>query len=76
VNNSDSILTVREHLIKVCMDLVEVSKEEDEFEVRQDFEQMVDLILESLDLKITETKESKGSTFHNCTIQLMSNHQG
>lgn len=57
------------------MDLVEFS-EEDEFEVQQDFEQMVDLILESLDLKITETKESKDSTSYNCTIQLMSNHQG
>ena len=57
------------------MDLIEVS-EEDEFEVQQDFEQMVDLILESLDLKITETKESKNSTSYNCTIQLMSNHQG
>jgi|TARA_Y100000296_G_scaffold87065_1_gene129568 hypothetical protein len=75
VNDPDSILTVREHLIKVCMDLVEFS-EEDEFEVQQDFEQMVDLILESLDLKITETKESKDSTSYNCTIQLMSNHQG
>ncbi len=75
MNDPDSILTVREHLIKVCMDLVEFS-EEDEFEVQQDFEQMVDLILESLDLKITETKESKDSTSYNCTIQLMSNHQG
>jgi len=74
VSNSDSILTIREHLIKVCMDLVEIG-EEDEAEVQEDFEQMVDLILESLDLKVTETKESKDSTFFNCTIQLMSNLQ-
>ena len=74
MSNSDSILTIREHLIKVCMDLVEIG-EEDEAEVQEDFEQMVDLILESLDLKVTETKESKDSTVFNCTIQLMSNLQ-
>ena len=74
MSNSDSILTIREHLIKVCMDLVEIG-EEDEAEVQEDFEQMVDLILESLDLKITETKASKDSTVFNCTIQLMSNLQ-
>jgi hypothetical protein len=74
VSNSDSILTIREHLINVCMDLVEIG-EEDEAEVQEDFEQMVDLILESLDLKITETEESKDSTTFNCTIQLMSNLQ-
>ena len=56
------------------MDLVEIG-EEDEAEVQEDFEQMVDLILESLDLKITETKASKDSTVFNCTIQLMSNLQ-
>lgn len=74
MSNSDSILTIREHLIQVCMDLVEIG-EEDEAEVQEDFEQMVDLILESLDLKITETKESEDSTIFNCTIQLMSNLQ-
>ena len=74
MSNPDSILTIREHLIKVCMDLVEVDQE-DEAEVQEDFEQMVDLILESLDLKVTETKESKDSTVFNCTIQLMSNLQ-
>ncbi|MBT6198960.1 MAG: hypothetical protein HOI21_00305 [Bacteroidetes Order II. Incertae sedis bacterium] len=74
MSNSDSILTIREHLINVCMDLVEIG-EEDEAEVQEDFEQMVDLILESLDLKITETEESKDSTTFNCTIQLMSNLQ-
>ena len=74
MSNSDSILTIREHLINVCMDLVEIG-EEDEAEVQEDFEQMVDLILESLELKITETEESKDSTTFNCTIQLMSNLQ-
>lgn len=74
MSNSDSILAIREHLINVCMDLVEIG-EEDEAEVQEDFEQMIDLVLESLDLKITETKESKDSTTFNCTIQLMSNLQ-
>ena len=74
MSNSDSILVIREHLIKVCMDLVEIG-EEDEAEVQEDFEQMVDLIIESLDLKITETKESKDFTSFNCTIQLQSNPQ-
>ena len=74
MSNPDSILAIRDHLIKVCMDLVEID-DEDEAEVQEDFEQMVDLILESLDLKVTETKESKDSTSFNCTIQLMSNLQ-
>lgn len=74
MSNSDSILAIREHLIGVCMDLVEVG-EEDEAEVQEDFEQMVDLIIESLNLKVTETEESKDFTSFNCTIQLLSNPQ-
>ena len=52
------------------MDLVEIG-EEDEAEVQEDFEQMVDLMLESLDLKVIETEESEDSTLYNCTIQLI-----
>ena len=67
----DSILIIRDHLLSVCMDLVEGSPEEVDG-IEEDFTDMVDLLMQSLSLSITGTNmsEDNKSRVFNCTIQL------
>lgn len=67
----DSILIIRDHLLSVCMDLVEGSPEEVDG-IEEDFTDMVDLLMQSLSLTITGTNmsEDNKSRVFNCTIQL------
>jgi len=66
----DSILLIRDHMIGVCMDLVS-TEDEDPEDVREDFTEMVDILLEATDLKIQETKSNGKSTLFNCTVELI-----
>ena len=67
----DSILTIRDHLLSVCMDLVEGSPEEMDG-IEEDFVDMVDLLIQSLSLTVTgiDSTEDNTSRNFNCTIQL------
>lgn len=67
----DSILIIRDHLLSVCMDLVEGSPEEMDG-IEEDFVDMVDLLIQSLSLTVTGTDSSEDnkSRIFNCTIQL------
>ena len=67
----DSILLIRDHMIGVCMDLVSTSEDEDPADVREDFTEMVDILLEATDLKVQETKPNGKSTLFNCTVELI-----
>ena len=51
----DSILTIRDHLLSVCMDLVEGSPEEMDG-IEEDFVDMVDLLIQSLSLTINSVR--------------------
>ena len=68
----DSILLIRDHMIGVCMDLVATNEDEDPEDVREDFTEMVDILLEATDLKVQETKSNGKSTLFNCTVELIS----
>jgi hypothetical protein len=57
-------------MIGVCMDLVS-TEDEDPEDVREDFTEMVDILLEATDLKIQETKSNGKSTLFNCTVELI-----
>ena len=67
----DSILLIRDHMIGICMDLVSVSEDEDPEDVREDFTEMVDILLEATDLKVQEAKPNGKSTLFNCTVELI-----
>ena len=67
----DSILLIRDHLIDVCMDLVSTSDDEDPEDVREDFTEMVDILLEATDLKVQKSKSDGKSTLFNCTVELI-----
>ena len=67
----DSILIIRDHLIDVCMDLVEPEDGETD-EMLEDFTQMADLMLESLSLNVVNTDEIDGKRVFDCKIELVS----
>ena len=67
----DSILLIRDHLIDVCMDLVEPQDGETD-DLLQDFTQMSDLILESLSLNVVNASEVNGKRIFDCQIELVS----
>ena len=54
----DAILLIQEHLISVCMDLVEYG-DDDEEDVRTDFEELLMILLESLQLKVSARSKTK-----------------
>ncbi len=69
MNTDDSILIIREHMIDVCMDLVAMT-EEDAEDIREDFTEMVDILLEATDLTVVGVDpEEEGTTFQ-CTMKL------
>ena len=67
----DSILLIRDHLIDVCMDLVEPQDGETD-DLLEDFSQMADLMIESLSLNVVNANEIDGKRVFNCTIELTS----
>jgi hypothetical protein len=67
----DSILIIRDHLIDVCMDLVE-PEDGETYEMLEDFTQMADLMLESLALNVVNTDEIDGKRVFDCKIELVS----
>ena len=68
---NDSILLIRDHLIDVCMDLVEPQDGETD-DLLEDFSQMADLMLESLSLNVIDTNDVDGKRVFNCQIELVS----
>lgn len=67
----DSILLIRDHMIEVCIDLVSTNDDEDPEDVREDFTEMVDILLEAIDLKVQVSKSDGKSTLFNCTVELI-----
>ena len=58
-------------MIDVCMDLVSTGEDEDPEEVREDFTEMIDILLEATDLKVQKSKSDGKSTLFNCTVELI-----
>ena len=54
---SDGLLVIHEHLVNVCMDLVEVDEGEDLKDVKDDFDNMIQIILEALQIQVN-TKDA------------------
>lgn len=67
----DSILLIREHMIDVCLDLVSTEDEEEYDVVKEDFTEMVDILLEATDLTVVDVASDGDSHVFNCTIQLI-----
>lgn len=58
-------------MIDICMDLVSTGEDENPEEVREDFTEMIDILLEATDLKVQESKSDGKSTLFNCTVELI-----
>ena len=58
-------------MIEVCIDLVSTNDDEDPEDVREDFTEMVDILLEAIDLKVQVSKSDGKSTLFNCTVELI-----
>ena len=67
----DSILLIRDHMIDVCMDLVSTEDEEEHDIVKEDFTEMVDILLEATDLTVIDVASNGDNHVFNCTIQLI-----
>ena len=67
----DSILLIRDHMIDVCMDLVATEDEEEHDIVKEDFTEMVDILLEATNLTVVDVASNGDSRIFNCTIQLI-----
>ena len=65
----DGMMLIHDHLVEVCMDLVEVD-EEDRDETKQDFVEMVELFLESLQLRLSTRVEQEPTIQFNCNITI------
>ena len=65
----DAMLLIHDHLVGVCLDLVEVD-EDDYDEMRQDMAEMVEIILDSLQIKLTSRSETEQSIDFNCQISI------
>lgn len=63
----DSLLLVHEHLVSVYMDLIEFD-DEDEDEVRTDFEELVAILIEALQLQITSSAKTENGKELICKI--------
>ena len=57
-------------MIGVCMDLVS-TEDEDPEDVREDFTEMVDILLEATDLTVIDVASNGDNHVFNCTIQLI-----
>jgi hypothetical protein len=65
----DGMMLVHDHLVDVYMDLVEV-EDADRQEIRQDFVEMVDIILDSLQLKLSSRANNETTIDFNCYISI------
>ena len=63
------MMLVHDHLVDVYMDLVEV-EDADRQEIRQDFVEMVDIILDSLQLKLSSRADNETTIDFNCYISI------
>jgi len=63
----DSLLVVHEHLVSVYMDLIDF-EDEDEDEVRTDFEELVSILIEALQLQITSSAKTDEGKELTCKI--------
>ncbi len=63
----DSLLLVHEHLVSVYMDLIEFD-DEDEDEVRTDFEELVAILIEALQVQITSSAKTENGKELICKI--------
>lgn len=66
---NDGMMLIHDHLVDVYMDLVEV-EDEDREETRQDFVEMVDIILDSLQLKLSSRADKKTTIDFSCYITI------
>ena len=58
-------------MIDVCLDLVSTEDEEEYDIVKEDFTEMVDILLEATNLTVVDTTPNGDSHVFNCTIQLI-----
>ncbi len=58
-------------MINVCMDLVSTEDEEEYDIVKEDFTEMVDILLEATDLTVIDVASNDDNHVFNCTIQLI-----
>tara|TARA_B110001454_G_C12663473_1_gene410504 strand:+ start:940 stop:1128 length:189 start_codon:yes stop_codon:yes gene_type:complete len=58
-------------MIDVCMDLVSTEDEEEYDIVKEDFTEMVDILLEATDLTVIDVASNDDNHVFNCTIQLI-----
>ena len=65
----DSLLLVHEHLVSVYMDLIEFD-DEDEDEVRTDFEELTSILIEALQLQITSSTKTETGKELTCKITI------
>ena len=65
----DSLLLVHEHLVSVYMDLIEFD-DEDEDEVRTDFEELTSILIEALQLQITSSAKTETGKELTCKITI------
>lgn len=73
MDTDDSILVIRDHMIDVCMDLV-ATTEDDADDIREDFTEMVDILLEATDLAVVSADSEGDDMVFNCTIKLTTPH--
>ena len=71
IGMDDSILLIRDHMIDVCMDLVSTEDEEEYDVVKEDFTEMVDILLEATNLTVVDDASDGDNRTFNCTIQLV-----
>ena len=65
----DSLLLIHEHLVSVYMDLIEFD-DEDQDEVRTDFEELTGILIEALQLQITSSAKTEAGKEFNCKITM------
>jgi len=58
-------------MIDVCMDLVSTEDEEEYDVVKEDFTEMVDILLEATNLTVVDDASDGDNRTFNCTIQLV-----
>ena len=65
---SDGLLVIHEHLVNVCMDLVEVDEGEDLKDVKDDFDNMIQIILEALQIQVNTKEATEEGVRFNCDL--------
>jgi len=58
-------------MISVCLDLVSTEDEEEYDMVKDDFTEMIDILLEATNLTVVDVASGGDDRIFNCTIQLV-----